>query len=340
MDRFWKYNFDHVIFWTATVVFHMFTRASLMEEAGLEQFALEIIIRNGLLALMIYANLLVLIPRFLLLKKIGLYALGLAISLSGYILLKNLHDQYLQGYILQRSDQHFFQYSYYNLSIAIFYLTFSIALHLSKEWYFQREQLRKIAMEKLTAELEYLKAQINPHFVFNSINTIYFQIDKENAVARETLSVFSDLLRYQLYECNGDQIAIEKEVSYLKNYVALQKLRRDEQYHIVFDADQSLNGFSIAPLMIIPFVENAFKYVSHHPDRNEIKIALRKQTDRFYLDVFNTKDEGAKNDHHEGIGLKNVKRRLELLYPQKHILDIRSTEDAFKVSLEIKIDEP
>lgn len=340
MDRFWKYNIDHVIFWTATVVFHMFTRASLIEAAGPEQFFLEVVIRNGLLALMIYANLLVLIPRFLLLKKIGFYILGLAISLSGYILLKNLHDQYLQGYILQRSDQHFFQYSYYNLSIAIFYLTFSIALHLSKEWYFQREQLRKIAMEKLTAELDYLKAQINPHFVFNSINTIYFQIDKENAVARETLSVFSELLRYQLYECNGDQIAIEKEVSYLKNYVALQKLRRDEQYHIVFDADQSLRGFSIAPLMIIPFVENAFKHVSHRPDRNEIRIALRKQHDRFHLEVFNTKDEGIQKDHHEGIGLKNVKRRLELLYPQKHILDIRSTDDAFKVSLEIKIDEP
>jgi LytS/YehU family sensor histidine kinase len=317
----------------------MFTRLSLVEEVGAEQFFLEIVIRNGLLALIIYANLLVLIPRFLLQKRATAYILGLVISVGTYILLKNLHDQYLQGYILQRPNQHFFQYSYYNFSIALFYLTFSIALHLSKEWYFQREELRRIAMEKITAELEYLKAQINPHFVFNSINTIYFQIDKENITARETLSVFSDLLRYQLYECSGDEIAIEKEVTYLRNYVALQKVRRDEQYKIVFTADQSLRGFAIAPLMIIPFVENAFKHVSHHPERNEIKIDLFKVNDRVHLTVFNTKDHPhPARSEHEGIGLKNVKRRLELLYPQKHMLDIQDDEYSFKITLELKIE--
>jgi two-component system, LytTR family, sensor kinase len=339
MNRFWKYNFDHIIFWTATVVFHMFTRLSLLGEAGVGQFFFEIIIRNGLLALMIYANLLVLIPRFLSQKRIAAYSVGLIIAVCGYILLKNLHDQYLQGYILQRPEQHFFQYSYYNFSIALFYLAFSIALHLSKAWYFQREQLRRIAMEKLTAELDYLKAQINPHFVFNAINTIYFQIDKQNTTARETLSVFSDLLRYQLYECNGDQIAIEKEVTYLRNYVAMQKLRRDEQYQIMLTADQSLTGFSIAPLLIIPFVENAFKHVSHYPQGNAIRIELSKKDDRFYLTVFNTRDDHQPDSSHEGIGLKNVKRRLALLYPQHHMLDIRADEHSFKVSLEIKIDD-
>ncbi|RAW01707.1 sensor histidine kinase [Pseudochryseolinea flava] len=338
MHRFWKYNIDHVIFWTATVVFHMFTRSSLIAEAGIEQFFLEIIIRNGLLAIMIYANLLLLIPRLLVTKRITSYVAALLISIVGYILFKNLHDQYLHGYILQRPNQNFFQYSYYNFSIAIFYLTFSIALHLSKQWYFQREQLRRIALEKLTAELDYLKAQINPHFVFNSINTIYFQIDKENTTARETLSVFSELLRYQLYECNGDQIEIEKEVAYLKNYVSLQKLRRDEQYQISFRADSSLTGFSIAPLIIIPFVENAFKHVSHYPDRNEINIELTRRGDRFCLAVFNTKDQIIDSRKHEGIGLKNVQRRLTLLYPQRHILDFQDQDKTFRVLLELKID--
>src|SRR6185436_2346140 len=107
-------------------------------------------------------------------------------------------------------------------------------LQLSREWYMQRELIRRIEVEKLNTELDYLKAQMNPHFLFNSINTIFFQINKENTEARETLGKFSDMLRYQLYECNGPSIAVEKELAYLKNYVDLQKLRRDRKDVIEF----------------------------------------------------------------------------------------------------------
>ena len=102
------------------------------------------------------------------------------------------------------------------------------------------ELIRKIELEKLNTELEYLKAQINPHFLFNSLNTVFFQIDKQNTAARETLSKFSDMLRYQLYECNGKEIAIEKEIQYLKNYVELQRLRKDEHHDIQFTFSEEL----------------------------------------------------------------------------------------------------
>src|SRR5690606_23409504 len=104
---------------------------------------------------------------------------------------------------------------------------FTLALELSKRWYQQQLLLHKIQNEKLEAELQYLKAQLNPHFLFNCINSIFFQINKENAAARESLQQFSDLLRYQLYECNGEQILIEKEMMYLKSYVDLQRLRKN-----------------------------------------------------------------------------------------------------------------
>src|SRR5690606_22334419 len=236
MNRFWSYKFDHIIFWVITIGFHMFTRIDLVREAGIYQFILEIVTRNGLLAILIYFNWLVLVPRFARAKKTAVYILLLFLSISLYTLFKNAHDVYLYGYVLgNESKQSIFYNTYYNFSIGLFYLAFHVALQLSKEWYFQRQLIRQMELEKITSELEHLKAQINPHFVFNSINTIYFQIDKQNTSARESLSAFSDMLRYQLYECNGTEIPVEKEIVYLKNYIALQRMRKDKNYSISFD---------------------------------------------------------------------------------------------------------
>lgn len=337
MDRFWKYKLEHVIFWIATVGFHTFTRLSLIDKAGFDQFLMEIAVRNGLLAIMIYYNLLVLIPKYAQRKKVLAYAFSLLVTLTLYVLLKNVHDVYLNGYRLgDASQRQFFHNTYYNLSIAMFYLAFSVALHLSKEWYFQLALIRRMEVEKLNAELEYLKAQINPHFLFNSINTIYFQIDRRNAAARESLSAFSDMLRYQLYECNGNEIPIEKEIKYLKNYVNLQRIRRDENYNILFLEGDDLKGFTISPFLLIPFVENAFKHVSHNPARNEVRIRMSRRKNNFRFNVFNTKEEKIRAAH-AGIGLKNVKRRLELLYRDRHELIIDEKPDSFEVSLALHI---
>jgi two-component system, LytTR family, sensor kinase len=338
MDRFWKYKFDHAIFWIATVGFHMFTKINLIGRAGFDQFVLEVIVRNGLLAMLIYVNLFSLIPKYANQKKIILYTFLLFTSIGLYVALKNAHDVFLNGYVLgDESRMSFFYNSFYNFSIALFYLAFSVTLHLSKAWYFQRELIRKMEVEKLSSELEYLKAQINPHFVFNSINTIYFQIDKQNIHARETLSAFSEMLRYQLYECNGNEIPIEKEISYLKNYVELQRMRKDENYNISFIADENLKGFTVSPLLLIPFVENAFKYVSHYPYKNQVRIAIGKHKDNFEFSVFNTKETKATMNGHAGIGLKNVKRRLELLYKDRHKLIIDNGVDSYEVNLSLRI---
>lgn len=337
MNRFWKYKFDHVIFWTATVAFHIFTRISMVNAAGFDQFLLEIIIRNVLLAILIYINLLVLIPKYAQEKKIFAYTFLLFVALALYALLKNTHDVYLNSYVLgDVSRRSLFYNTYYNFSIGLFYLTFNVALHLSKEWYFQRELIQKLEVEKLSSELDYLKAQINPHFVFNSINTIYFQIDKQNIHARESLSAFSEMLRYQLYECNGKEISIEKEILYLKNYVALQRMRKDENYTISFVEGENLNGFSISPLLFIPFVENAFKHVSHHPHKNEVSIRIYKHENTVELLVFNTKENKTIVNGYAGIGLKNVQRRLELLYKDRHELVIDSRTDSYEVHLTIR----
>jgi two-component system LytT family sensor kinase len=339
MNRFWKYKLDHGIFWVITIGFHMYTRDYLITKAGFDQFLMEIIIRNGLLASLIYFNWLVLIPKYAQQKRIAVYIFLLCIAMAGYVLLKNVHDVYIYGYVMGDLGKRSIVYNtYYNFSIALFYLVFHVALQLSKEWYFQRELIRKMEVEKLTSELEYLKAQINPHFVFNSINTIYFQIDKQNTSARETLSAFSDMLRYQLYECNGKEIPIEKEILYLKNYVDLQRMRKNENYAISFFVGEDVKGFSISPLLFIPFLENAFKHVSHKSLGNEIRIRVDKEDDHIKLSIFNTKENKTVAHHPTGIGLKNVQRRLDLLYKDRHHLVIDNRADSYEVTLSLRID--
>jgi two-component system LytT family sensor kinase len=194
---------------------------------------------------------------------------------------------------------------------------------------------RKIEHQRLESELQYLKAQVNPHFLFNAINSVYILIRKDPDKAAETLIKLSDLLRFQLYDCSEEKIPVEKEIDYLKNFVELEKVRRGARVKIEWEQTGILSGFTIAPFMIIPFLENSFKYVSNHPDQpNLVRIALHRDHNTFIVSIFNTHD---RNQAHEvgAIGLKNVKRRLELIYPGKHKLDIDEKPDTYSVTLEI-----
>jgi LytS/YehU family sensor histidine kinase len=204
---------------------------------------------------------------------------------------------------------------------------------------YESDQLnRKLEKESLQIELNFLKAQINPHFLLNTLNTIYYKIDKQNTEARDILMKFSDMLKYQLYESNSGMVSIDKELEYLKNYVNLQRVRLNEDYDVNFNCDDNLTGFGIPVNLLIPFVENAFKHVSHFEDAsNEIKINLTKQNEVLCLEVYNTKEEDEIRNSEGGIGLMNVKRRLKLLFPDKHELHIEETEKSYEVKLKLSL---
>lgn len=228
----------------------------------------------------------------------------------------------------------------YNNIIPHFFLVIAgAAIKLMSDYIRMQQRVSEMAKEKAETELNFLKSQINPHFLFNSLNTIYFQIDKNNSGARETLHKFSDMLRYQLYEMNGDSIPVEKEISYLKDYVDLQKLRKDDNYSVEFKCSSSVKGFSIKPLMLIPFVENAFKHISHYPDKiNYINLEFSRSNGTFRFSLENSTEKSSQpNKMSGGIGLNNVKRRLELLYPGRHELAINEGENSFKVDLQLEV---
>jgi two-component system LytT family sensor kinase len=335
MSRFFSYRLDHITFWILTVFFHGYTRLPWIHKASIGQFVLELVVRNGLLACAIYITILFSIPRLNKGKHV-VGVLGIILAMLFYVMGKNAHDVYFYGYVVGDPErQQFFYNTFYNLSIVTFYLAFATTLYLSKQWYLQREKMRQIEMEKLNTELEYLRAQINPHFLFNSINTIYFQIDKQNIIARETLEKFSEMLRYQLYECIGTSITIEKEIQYLQNYITLQKFRLSNRYNVELETDAALKELFIPPLVLIPFVENSFKHVSHFTDKpNKIRFALMKAGNSLRFTSENTIDSLPKNEP-GGIGLKNVTRRLDLLYDKRYELEIKSEGGQFRIALQI-----
>jgi two-component system, LytTR family, sensor kinase len=194
--------------------------------------------------------------------------------------------------------------------------------------------------EKSQAELTYLKAQINPHFLFNSLNSLYTQLELNPQAAKGTLVSLAELLRYQLYDCTADSIPLTKELAYLENYFNLQKIRKDN-----CSASLLIKGYhenlQIAPLLLIPFVENAFKYVSDYDEKENsihIEINVTNTGINFYcVNTFDVNYPQQADDMNKGIGLNNVKKRLELIYTHKFNLNVESKNELYRVELTLNL---
>lgn len=241
----------------------------------------------------------------------------------------------------------FFFISYYQWwEIALFFIVFisvTTLLKLSKSWFVVsrlQRQLLETDKQRVQAELRALKAQINPHFFFNTLNSIYsMSLDKDERLPGTVLQL-SELMRYFLYESREDLVPLSKEIRVLNDYIALQKIRSDEKLEIKMEMDEDPGQLKIAPLLLIAFVENAFKHGAKGSTANafiNIKLTVAQNTVNFRVE--NNKgvvDETGKEDH-GGLGLDNVKRRLELIYPQRHRLLIQNGDKIFLAQLQLQL---
>ena len=246
---------------------------------------------------------------------------------------------------------HFFKVNALPSTVAS--MTLAMSIKLTKNWMRakQRQQtLEKrqqvLEKEKLETELKFLKSQFNPHFLFNTINSVFVLIHKNPAEASEALAKFSDLLRYQLYECNEQEIPLGQELAYLENFIELETLRQDtDTLSLDLVVEQGYDpDLTIAPFVLIPFIENAFKHVSKQPDTsNWIKLKLDFDDRRLRFTLANSisAPQPAARDilANQGIGLKNVQRRLDLLYPGEHQLSTERSGDQYCVSLSLLLRE-
>lgn len=236
-------------------------------------------------------------------------------------------------------------FHFYNTSLpsTLASMTLAMSIKLTKNWIQAERKQQMMEKEKLETELKFLKYQFNPHFLFNSINSIFFLIHKNPDMASDSLAKFSGLLRYQLYECNDQQISLNKEITYLKNFIELEKLRQNNDMEVIFEVEQSgTEHWGIAPFILMTFVENAFKHVSKHSNvPNWISIKLSTNEGLLNLLITNSTSPDVVKEavNYGGIGLKNVQRRLDLVYPDQYKLNIQHADNCFEVKLQLKLSE-
>jgi sensor histidine kinase YesM len=345
--KYWELNhpilriIQHLAFWVLSffVFLYLFKTGAKPEKID---YVYTILFQLTLLPA-VYINIELLLPTLGNRKRILFYLLSL---ITIIILFAWINYNFFDNWSAKVFPDYFF-ISYFTFrEIVLFFIVYIIItmlLKLSKSWFLvswlQKELLEK-EKQKTVVELKALKAQINPHFFFNTLNSIYsMALDKDDRLPGTVLQL-SDLMRYFLYVSRDNFIPLEKDLTVVKEYIALQKLRSNAQLDIETKISGEISDQQIAPLLLITFLENAFKHGAKGSSGNTfIKLDIKVEKNKLNFTLENNKgiiDEVNTGDHN-GLGLENVKRQLELLYPGKHLLNIKDEQDRFVVALQLSL---
>lgn len=251
-------------------------------------------------------------------------------------------------------DQHFFpgkrfseriemkQPIFFKIGPSFFYIliiTISAIIRTLTEFYNNQQNKLIAETHRTNTELIYLRKQTNPHFLFNSLNSIYSLAHKKSDLVPDAIVTLSELMRYMLYETDNKTVALEKEVNYIQNYIELQKLRLNNIEDIVINVHGDTKNKFIEPLLLISFVENAFKYGTDYKGAAHVKIKILITQNNLDFWIENTIENYVKDPENSGIGLINIQNRLDLLYPNAHELSISQDNSYYRVHLKLKLDE-
>ena len=341
----WKNRiFQHLAFWAVYVLFYGFLWGSYDDNYE-RSFVAELIdlpVKLGL----VYVTLYVLMPRYLLQK---LYAefFGILLPLlilSGLVLRIIYFNYFIPKYVPTHASEPFWNFfriikTTVHLNTVVF---ITATIKLVKHWYQHQQTAQLLEKDKLEAELKFLKAQIHPHFLFNTLNNLYSLTLKKSDAAPEVVLKLSELMDYMLYQTSEAQVPLDREINYLRNYIALERIRYGNRLDISFNVSGDVGGYAIAPMLLLPFVENSFKHgVSGEIEAVWVTIDLKVKDGILSLKVENSKSPGSRQltagNYSEGIGLKNVKRRLELLYGNQYELTITDEETSYLVDLRLTL---
>ncbi len=345
--KYWELNhpilriIQHLAFWVLSflVFLNLFKTGAKPEKVD---YVYTLLFQLSLLPA-VYLNLKLLLLKLGNRKTILFYL----ISLAAIILLFSwINYSFFDNWSAKVFPDYFF-ISYFTFKEVILffsvYVVITTLLKLSKSWFFvsqlQKELLEK-EKQKAEVELKALKAQINPHFFFNTLNSIYsMALDKDDRLPNTVLQL-SDLMRYFLYKSQDNFIPLEKELTAVNDYIALQKLRSDAQLDIETKMSGEIGDQQIAPLLLITFLENAFKHGAKGSSENTfIRLDIKVEKNKLNFVVENNKGiiDEVNTGEYNGLGLENVKRQLELLYPGKHLLNIKDQPDRFSVALQLSL---
>jgi len=289
-----------------------------------------------------FLNSYLLVTYFLKKRKYGLYTAMLLACLLLSVLLKTAL-QPLFSFTQDFATEEFFKKPFHILPLLMIF-ALGTCFEMIISWEKQGRKEEEIEKEKIGAELSFLKSQINPHFLFNSLNNIYSLSEKKSDQAGEAVLLLSNIMRYVLYDTNHGKIQLKKEIQHLENYIAMQRLRISgkENVHIQFNYHGDIADVLIEPLLLIPFVENAFKHGISYDDPSKIIIELQVTKKVFTFGVLNGKkrrqEPSIQHDiDHGGVGITNTKRRLELMYRHRYELSIEDSADRYYTHLTIRL---
>jgi sensor histidine kinase YesM len=333
-------NLHHVVLW---ILYYLFWALFFKPGDSTSDVYIHSIVIVSIHAMVSYFNIYFLFPQLLRRRYYLAYifSIALAITLGSFIqagVLMGLNtldatdkpDLLSFGFILGNS-------------VGILYTTaITMSLKMVKHWYENERLARELSKLNTETELKYLKSQINPHFLFNSLNSIYALSLKKSDRAPELILKLSDILRYLLYDGSEKMVGLDQEVKYLRSYLELEKVRHGERMDLEISVNGDMSAHEIAPMLLIPFVENSFKHgLSKDRSKGFVRVQLSIEDGVLKFGLSNSKpaDGGVSNNdgYKGGIGLKNVRKRLQLLYPQRHQLDVFDTEDQFNIRLELKL---
>ncbi|WP_264524286.1 sensor histidine kinase [Flavobacterium sp. N502536] len=292
-----------------------------------------------------YYNAKIIVPKTIIKDKIGPFLLWIlwiifAMQLLSYFynLNTDLHNKLaaLIGFKKYRNDY----FDNYIFSLTLLVLGISTSYAMLQHWQRAAQHKQKLEQDKTMAELAMLKAQINPHFFFNSLNSIYSLTYTNIEDSRSALHTLSRMMRYLLYSTEGERTTLLKEVEFMKDFIALMKLRANSKLTVTADIPEKIHDYPIVPMLLLPLVENAFKHGVHATDKSEIHFVLRQKETHLEFEVENTFFEKTATTEPGGIGLTNTKRRLHLIYPNKHTLTAGVDQNGkYKVNLQITLEQ-
>lgn len=324
--------FQHPLFWMLSF-YAIGSYFSISSEIKIIDFVYSAFFHIPLI-LLVYINLRHHIPRFLLKER---YAIYLLLSFFNLGFAYFLH-QIVFEILIPLLPTDFYMVSFTDMSVLIsiftIYLVLTTLLKLSKSWY----QLQRLEKEKLSLELNSLKMQINPHFLFNSLNSMYSLARKKSDKTPDAILRLSNLMRYMIYEVSDD-VPLTNEVESINDYLDLQKLRLSEDDEIAFDIEGNMENRMIAPLLFFPLIENSFKHgLKGDKGENYVKINLSNNASELIFHIINNKGkvDDAEKEKYGGIGLENVMKRLSLIYNENSKMKVNETSEQFEVYINIR----
>ncbi|MEB0279772.1 MULTISPECIES: sensor histidine kinase [unclassified Mucilaginibacter] len=334
MKRAWQI-FWHLLFWLSMISLFVFLGHS-GGKMPMKTLLVIFVVFGVINIALFYLNYLLLIPKYLDVKKYKHYAIYIISALIVFGLIKYGVAVIFKPIALERAGKiiAFWQYAFSTLFTNIIFIFLSTVLKFTTDWFLNERVQRDLENQRLSAELSFLKSQINPHFLFNSLNSIYSLAYQKSDTTPEAILKLSEIMRYMLYECNDNRVELTKELQYLQNYIDLQKIRFGNSAFINFEVTGEVTNQHIVPLLLISFIENAFKHGVANDALSPIilKINLGDGHLNFFIQ---NKKHTHNRDPSGGIGLANVRRRLDLLYPGKYNLDIRDEADTYTVQLSL-----